>query len=419
MYHRRLKTLLIIVSVLILPLNNSKLTHTNNVSGNSNSPGFKQIIINADGAQELVIYTHDSFLAWGLDPETTLNAAFDDWGVANDVTINLKLFNGMVDALNSLIIEKNAPVADVVIGLDSVMIHRAKAAEVLMPYSDANLENISTSLIAALDPEKYLLPIDYGLIAFIFDTEFISASNYPELADLTFDNLLTTFGEDFVVQDPTLSATGINFLLYQILFYEEILGQDWKSWWEAAKGLVTIDRSWSDSWNRVFDVKEDHMMVSYGTDPAYNAYIYDIFEQNAAVIRYNSTKYSWMQIEGIGLVNGATNVTLAKSYIDFALSPDLQNLLALNNWMFPANTEVVLPPSYDYAITAENVTILNDLVAPDYIGANYQMWLNEWEQLIFDTGFWWLWVLIPAVIVFIAMVVTIVLFTRSKKLDIE
>ena len=57
-----------------------------------------------------------------------------------------------------------------------------------------------------------------------------------------------------------------------------------------------------------------------------------------------------MQIEGIGLVNGATNVTLAKSYIDFALSLEMQNLLALNNWMFPVNTEVPLPPSYDYAI---------------------------------------------------------------------
>ncbi len=419
MHHRQMKTLLIIVSILILPLNNSKLTHSNNVSGYSNSPKFQQIIINAGADQELIIYTHDSFLAWGLDPQTTLNAAFSDWGVANDVTINLKLFGGMVNALNSLIFEKNAPVADVVIGLDSIMVNRAKDAEVLMPYTDANLENISTSLIAALDPEKYLLPIDYGLIALIFDTEFISASNSPELADLTFDNLLTAFGEDFVVQDPTLSATGINFLLYQIIFYKEILDQDWKDWWRAAKGLVTISRSWSDSWSRVFSDKQDHMMVSYGTDPAYNAFFNYSFEQNAALISKDSTKYSWMQIEGIGLVNGATNVTLAKSYIDFALSPAFQNLLALNNWMFPANTEVALPPSYDYAITAENVTILNDFVTPEYIGANYQIWLNEWEQLIFDTGFWWLWVLIPAVVALIAIIATVVIFTRSKKLDIE
>ncbi len=419
MHQRQMKIFLIIVSVLILPLNNSKLTHTNNISGCSNSPMFQQIIINADGTQELIIYTHDSFLAWGLDPETTLNTAFYDWGVANDVTINLKLFSGMVDALNNLIIEKDAPVADVVIGLDSIMINRAKEAEVLMPYTDANLENITTSLITALDSEKYLLPIDYGLIAFVFDTEFITAANYPEITDLTFDHLLSTFGKDFVVQDPTLSATGINFLLYQILFYEEILGLDWKSWWEAAKGSVTISRSWTDSWGRVFDTKEDHMMVSYGTDPAYNAHIWGIFEQNAAIISKDSTKYSWMQIEGIGLVNGATNVTLAKSYIDFALSPDMQNLIAQNNWMFPANTEVVLPSSYAYAITAENVTILNDLVTSDYIGANYQIWLNEWEQLVFDTGFWWLWVLIPAVVVFIAIVTTVVLFTRNKKLDIE
>ena len=126
-----------------------------------------------------------------------------------------------------------------------------------------------------------------------------------------------------------------------------------------------------------------------------------------------------MQIEGIGLVNGASNVTLAKSYIDYALGPEVQSLLSLNNWMSPTNAEVALPPSYDYAITPENVTILNELVTAEYVGSNYQQWLNEWEQIIFDTGYWWLWVLIPAVVILVGFITTIAIFSKRRKLDID
>jgi len=102
---------------------------------------------------------------------------------------------------------------------------------------------------------------DYGLLAFVYDSAFINSTQYSELDALTFDNLLSKFGEDLAVQNPTLSATGLNFLLYQIIFYEEILGLDWQDWWKDAKGLVAIDDSWSDSWDRVFGTKQKHTLI--------------------------------------------------------------------------------------------------------------------------------------------------------------
>ena len=373
---------------------------------------------NADG--ELVIYTHDSFLAWGLDSTSVKQKAFEDFGLLYDVTVRVQEFSGMVEALNSLISQKNNPQADIVIGLDSVSINRAKEEEILKPItSGVNITSIPTWLIDALDPDKYLLPIDFGLIAIIFDTEYITTSSYPEILDLSFDDLLTLFGDDFALQDPTLSATGLNFLLYQIVFYEEILGLNWEDWWEDAKDIVAIDQSWSDSWARVFDTKEDHMMVSYGTDPAYNAFFNYSFEQNAALICDNSQEYGWMQIEGIGIVEGTTNETLSKLYLDYALSLDVQELIATNNWMFPANSEVTLHDCYDYAITTENVTLLNTLVSSSYIGDNYQTWLNTWERLIFGRGTWWIWTLFSALVVVAAIVITVYVFRRKTKLDVE
>lgn len=415
---KQIRILLLIPLLVFMPFlgaisSNLKFSHSIN-------PGFKTYIYNPNADEELVIYIPDSFIAWGLDPVAARDKAFQAFSVTHGVTVRVQEFSGMVDALNILINQKSNPQADVVIGLDSIMINRAKDEGILKPItSGVNITGIPASLISALDPEKYLLPMDYGLIALIFDTEFITTTSYPEILDLSFDDLITTFGDDFALQDPTLSATGINFLLYQIIFYEQVLGLDWKTWWESARGVVSIDKSWSDTWARVFDAKEDHMMVSYGTDPAYNAYFNYSFEQNAAIISHNSQEYSWMQIEGIGIVEGTTNETLAKAYVDYALSSEVQELLATNNWMFPVNTDVELPPSYDYAITTENVTILNDLVTSQYVGENYQDWLNTWERLIFGTGYWWAWVLSSTLLIIVVVIVVIMVYKSKTKLDIE
>ena len=125
-----------------------------------------------------------------------------------------------------------------------------------------------------------------------------------------------------------------------------------------------------------------------------------------------------MQIEGIGIVEGTTNETLSKLYVDYALSPDVQDLLATNNWMFPASSGVDLPPCYDYAITTENVTALNTLVTPDYIGANYQAWLTEWQRIILYKENWWIWVVISSAIV-VAVIITVTFYVRNTKLRIK
>ncbi|MHA1355924.1 MAG: hypothetical protein ACTSR1_12200, partial [Candidatus Heimdallarchaeota archaeon] len=104
--------------------------------------------------------------------------------------------------------------------------------------------------------------------------------------------------------------------------------------------------------------------------------------------------------------------------IDHAISNDFQELIATNNWMFPASSSVDLPPCYDYAITTENVTILNALVTPSYIGENYQAWLVEWQNIIYVKKYWWVWIIVSSVII-IGITVTVVIYIRKTKLKIE
>ena len=418
----KFQSMLLISLAVLIPIYGMLVDKHQSCSCAINPISITTYVFNPNAGEELVIYTHESFMAWGnpADYAMVMNQTFYNFGLIHDVTITVNIFSGMVEVLNLLISQKNLPQADIVIGLDNTMVGRAKEEGILRPLtSGVDLENISIDLISALDSEKYLLPIDFGLIALIFDTEFITTSGYPELTNLNFTSLLSSFGDDLVVQDPTQSATGVNFLLYQLVFYEEILGIDWQTWWDDAKGLVSIDKSWTDSWNRVFDAKEDHMLVSYGTDPAYNAYFNYSFEQNAALIHYNQQEYGWLQIEGIGIIEGTSNEALAKTYINYALSSEVQDYIATNNWMFPANNQTILPPCYDYAITTENVTILNNLISSSYLNDNYQAWLNEWEQLIYGSGLWWAWVLISGVVIVISGLIVYFVAKSRTKLDIE
>ncbi|MBN1330694.1 MAG: thiamine ABC transporter substrate-binding protein [Candidatus Heimdallarchaeota archaeon] len=417
---KKFQSISIIILITFLPLY-GLITPSVTTTRGSN-PSFQTFVFNPNADTELVIYTHDSFMAWG-DPDEydfVMNQTFYNFGLLHDVSVIVQVFSGMVDALNVLISQKNAPQADVVIGLDNTMVDRAKNEGILLPLSsEINLENISSDLVTALDPEKYLLPIDYSLIALVFDTAYITGVIYPEITTLNFTTLLSTFGEDLALQDPTQSATGLNFLLYQIIFYEEVLGKNWQDWWELARDVVSIDKSWSDSWDRVFTTKNRHIMVSYATDPAYNAFFGYGTEKNAALIHNGTDEYGWLQIEGIGVINGTSDEALAMEYVKYALSLEVQNFTATNNWMFPSNTKVVLPTCYDYAITTEGVIILNNLVSSAYISANFLSWLNTWERLIYGSGLWWAWVLIATAIIFIGGITFYFIYKSKTKINVE
>jgi thiamine transport system substrate-binding protein len=424
-YQRKISMILIIMTIILFPLEAAfTAQQMNATSYNQRTGEGNRSVFYPEGKGELIIYTHESFLAWGASGsyEDVMNTAFYDFGESHDVTVTVQTFDGMVEALNTLINQKDNPQADIVIGLDNVLVHQAKAEEVLQAYDSPALADIPNVLIDSLDPEKYLLPVDYGLLALIFDTAQISISTDPDLAELTFDDLKNKYVNDLALQDPTLSSTGLNFLLHQIVYFDKVLDEDWKGWWSAIKGKAAIDQSWSDSWDRVFTEQQAKMLASYATDPAYNDFFNYSSEQNAALIHNEAgEQFGWMQIEGIGIIEGANNVSLAQEYVDYFLSETVQDLIATNNWMFPANEQVTLPPCYDYAITTENVTVLNEMIEPSEIANNYQDWLSEWERLIYggEENRWWIWVTVAAVSVLLIGTGVFIYYRNRAKIDLE
>jgi len=338
-------------------------------------------------ANKLIVYTYDSFMAWGDDPLTIDSRVFGPFMQQYDVEIEIvRLQTDANGVIARLITELERPVADVVIGIDNVLILQEPSQSVLEPYTPSNINLVNDSLIASLDPEHYVTPFDFGLVSLIYSMAKINATTHPEVANLTFSNLGTTeMASSLVTEDPHLSSTGLAFLLTEIAVYEKLLGQDWRQWWSQVHGYVDVLPGWTDVWQVWSTEATKWFLVSYGTDPAYSYYSTNSTPDAAVAPVYNAgSHYAWMQVEGIGLVKNGPNPTLAKAFIDYCLTSSVQSYVALNQWMFPVNNEVTLPTAYSYALQAEDVNILNALLPRSEIAANLTLWLDEWD-IIFSS----------------------------------
>lgn len=338
-------------------------------------------------ANKLIVYTYDSFMAWGDDPLTIDSRVFGPFMQQYDVEIEIvRLQTDANGVIARLITELERPVADVVIGIDNVLILQEPSQSVLEPYTPSNINLVNDSLIASLDPEHYVTPFDFGLVSLIYSMAKINATTHPEVANLTFSNLGTTeMASSLVTEDPHLSSTGLAFLLTEIAVYEKLLGQDWRQWWSQVHGYVDVLPGWTDAWQVWSTEATKWFLVSYGTDPAYSYYSTNSTPDAAVAPVYNAgSHYAWMQVEGIGLVKNGPNPTLAKAFIDYCLTSSVQSYVALNQWMFPVNNEVTLPTAYSYALQAEDVNILNALLPRSEIAANLTLWLDEWD-IIFSS----------------------------------
>lgn len=331
------------------------------------------------GEKVVVVYTYQSLLAWGPDANKTFTKVFGGFEEKYGIKVQVVRFSDAGVMLAKLIEEaKSGQVrADVVIGLDNVQIIKAKKEGILDPYVPPNINDIPEWLIESYDPEHYAIPYDYGLIAFVYDTEHISDE---EVADLTFESFYTTeLGKTLVVEDPRTSSTGLSFLLYEITVYEKYLHSDWKTWWEKANPAVK--KSWDDAFDAFYN-EEYHIMVSYATDPAYSVFFYNSTRYKATLATYNGKPIGWLQIEGIGLVKGAKHPEEAKKFIEWFLSPTVQEEIPLNNWMYPANKNVKLPEAYRYAIDMSKVEVVNLKMSEEEIAQNLDKWIEEWTSIM-------------------------------------
>lgn len=306
-------------------------------------------------SEELTVYVYESF-SW-IEQGTVQK--FEEM---NDCEVKVVKLGDAGNVLTRLVLEKKNPRADVVIGLDQSLAAKAVEEDLLIPYKPKNIENVAAKALI-FDPEYYVIPYDYGAIAIIYDPEKIQ----EEL--VSFEDL-TKYKNSLIIQDPRASSTGQAFLLWTIAVYEN----EWKDFWERLKpAILTVSPSWDDSFAK-FEIGEAPMMVSYATDSAYSQYYYGSSKYKVFIPKEGA----YVQIEGAGIVKGTDNLDLAQKFIEFMLTENFQKGIPLNQWMFPV-IDVELPEVYQYAVVPEKILT----IPAQEISNNLQIWLNEWEALLY------------------------------------
>lgn len=333
-----------------------------------------------------VVYTYSSFMDWGDEgADVVLNRAFapfeEMYGIEIDFVILEGDANFIVSKLNA---EAANPVADVIIGIDNILILQESARNVLEPYISPNLALINKTLVNALDTNHYLTPFDFGLVTLIYSMNTINTTTNPELANLTFSDLADPeLASALVTEDPNLSSPGLSFLLSQIAIYEKILDTDWTTWWDTVEENIDVEEGWTEAWSAWSSDPSKHLLVSYGTDPAYSAYYSGTSPDTAiAPFYYNNEHWAWMQVEGVGLVKNGPNPELGKAFIDYCLNQSVQQEVALNQWMFPVRADLPLPSVFDYAIHPDEISVLNTLLNSTEIATNLQTWLQQYNSVM-------------------------------------
>ncbi len=327
----------------------------------------------------VTVYIYESLLAWGKEGEKLRQKLFNEFTQETGIKVRVVTFSDAGEMLAKVIeeVRSGRVEADVVIGIDNIQIRKAKQLGILIQYTPSNINEIYDWLIESYDPEHYAIPYDYGVIAFVYDTKYISDEVMNNLTFQAFYN--KTLASTLVVEDPRTSSTGLSFLLYQITIYEKYLGINWHEWWSRVKPKIV--KGWGDAYD-LFLKEQYHIVISYGTDPAYSMYFENTTRYKAALIHVNNKPVAWLQIEGIGIVKGAPHLEEAKKFVEWFLSVKVQREIPLNNWMYPANKNVELPEVYKYAINPLNVEIANTKITQEEIAKNLDKWLDEWEQVI-------------------------------------
>ena len=338
----------------------------------------------------LVIYTYEYF--FGLTGESINSSVyqkiFGEFEAQYNVKVEVKFFSGAKNILLKAVAEKKAGArtADLLVGLDNIVIHEAKRQGILEKLDPSKLENldqIDPNLINWFDPELYGVPYDFGPIAITYDSKRINLTSwtFEDFIEKNLDKLL-------VVESPLTSTTGVSFLLWEIAYYDKILGKDWKDWWDRVKDNIIITDSWGDAYFGYFldETKGRPLVVSYLTSPVYHWLYENTMRYKSSLMKYNGKLYAWSQIQGIGIVRDSPMRDIAYKFIDWLLSKEIQDLVAANDIMLPANTLALkeLPDDVKFALgyNLSEIEYLNKYITPTEIYNKISQWLDEWNNII-------------------------------------
>jgi thiamine transport system substrate-binding protein len=318
----------------------------------------------------LTILTHDSF--------AISEAIVTDFEEENNIDVIFLPSGDAGSVLNRAILSKNAPIADVLYGIDNTYLSRAMGEDLFEVYDSPLLATIPDEF--KLDTLNRAIPINYGDVCINYDKSYFRESNLALPTSL--DDLIDPqYAGLLVVENPATSSPGLVFLLATITEFGD---EGYLDYWENLKNNgVVVANDWETAYYTNFSGSAGRgsqpMVVSYGTSPAAEFIFSEIEINESPTASLVAENMCFRQIEFVGILKGSKNRALAEKFIDYMLSVDFQEDIPLNMFVFPVNQEAVIQPIFlDHIQIPEAPAVL----AADRIAEMREIWIDSWRELM-------------------------------------
>ena len=319
--------------------------------------------------QTITVMTHDSF--------AVSEEVVKTFEKANNAKVVFLQSGDAGAALNKAILTKDAPLADVLFGVDNTFLSRALEADIFEAYASPALQELPAEF--KLDASNRVLPVDYGDVCINYDKAYFADRNLAVPQSLE-DLIKPEYKDLLVVENPATSSTGLAFLLATVAHY----GDSFTEYWQALKdnGIVVVD-GWETAYYTDFSASSGKgpqpMVVSYGTSPAAEVIFADPPVDDAPTASILGTDTCFRQIEFVGILKGTQHRTLAEKFVDFMLDKQFQEDVPLQMFVYPVNPNAVLPEEFTkYAQAPEQTAVL----APDVIAEKRDAWIQAWTDVV-------------------------------------
>lgn len=327
-----------------------------------------------DDVNTITVVAHDSF-----NYSEEVMAAFT---AETGITVEVVRAGDAGVLATQAVVTKDAPLGDVLYGVDNTFLTRTLDGEVFIPYESPLLEQVDAAF--QVDPEFRVTPIDYGDVCLNYDAAYFAENNLaiPEtLQDLTdpaYRGLL-------VVENAATSSPGMAFLLATIGVFGEESDYTYLDYWtDLVENDVLVVEDWTTAYFSEFSGSagsegDRPLVVSYASSPPVEVFYMEEPPESAPTGVIAAPGTCFRQIEFAGILAGTDNEAGAQQFIDFLLSKEFQEDMPLNMFVYPVNGEAELPEIFvDYSQVAEEPVV----VTFDQIGEFRETWLDAWTEIV-------------------------------------
>jgi len=324
----------------------------------------------SDEPRTLVVLTNDSF-----DISDEVIAMFEE---ANNATVIIQKAGSSGEVLNRAILEKGNPSGDLLYGVDNTFLSRALREDIFIQYESSLIENVLDQFI--LDDTFHVSPVDYGYVNINYDIEYLEENGLTPPSTL---EVLTQpeWNGRLVVENPATSTPGLAFLIATVSYFGEDDAYDYLDFWAdlRANGVAVKD-GWSEAYYTDFSMYggDRPLVLSYATSPAAELF----FSEGAYTVPPTGNllvdKGTFLHIEGIGILKGTKNESLAKRFVDFVLDRPFQEDIPGRMFVYPVNSQAQQPDFFKFA----EVPTLPADIGPETIDAKRDEWIDAWTKVV-------------------------------------